>query len=327
MGVRDFKAPGSRAMAAFERSFTRQYLLWSRKYLLAETRRALREDFSRDGNGVKFTGKIKKEDKPKREYVGSLKELQRLFESWYLKGYSKAYRDTVKLSPDPADILERVRFETTQRARDEVDELKIALYDSIRDYMAKLGRYQQRNNVPPPTEAYVRRQLMGLEGPAPQQWDGAPTPPGYRFRGKRITTHGQSGIDGEDIDADPFGVARRARVIARTELAQARNAGADKALRELGEDGFKQWVSFNDGGTRSSHRHIDGAVVPVADSFKWISRQPGKYKGREVRAAAPGALTLPPAERINCRCTIVSASARDFEAWQKKNPGKVIKHG
>ena len=281
MGVRDFKAPGSRAMASYEKGFSRAYLLWSRKYLLRESRRLLREDFK---------GKLRKADKP-REYVGSLKELEKIFRDWYLKGYSKTYRDAVKLAPDTSDLLEEIRFETTERAIAEIDSLRIDLYDSGRDYFAKLGRYQQEHDVPPPTEAFVRRQLMGVEGPAPQQWAGAPTPPSYRFRDKKLTTFGTTGVDGESIDEDPFGLAARARMIARTELAQARNAGADKAIRELSDDeGYKRWLSFNDGGTRSSHRHIDGAVVPVDEPFRWISRQDGPYLGRAVEASAPGAL-------------------------------------
>ena len=157
MGVRDFKGPGSRAMAAYERAFQLGYMRWSRKFLVRETRQFLDKELKKELN---------KADKPdkRREYVGTLAELVSLFETWFKRGYSRAFKDMVKLEPDPSEIFEAIRFETTKRAEYELNKLRIDLYDSIRDYIAKLGRYQQRHDVPPPTEAFIRRQLMGQPG-------------------------------------------------------------------------------------------------------------------------------------------------------------------
>jgi len=322
MGVRDFKAPGSRAMAAYERSFQLAYLRWSKKFLLRETRKFIKR-------GMRSA--IRKDDRKK--YTGSEKELQKIFETFYLRGYSKSYRDLVKIGPNKADILEQVRFETTERAQEELSKVRIALYDSIRDYMAQLKRFQDRHDLPAPTLSFVTHQLLGIEAPNPIQWRDAPTPPSFRFRqkkinendkGKKLRTFGTTGVNGATVEQDPYGLAARARMIARTELTQARNAASEEGLKQLGAT-YKMWLSFDDGDTRRSHRHIDGAVVPVRERFKWRSKQPGRYKGKTVEAMAPGSLTLPPAERINCRCTLVDATEAEFKAWKRKNPGKVIK--
>ena len=134
---------------------------------------------------------------------------------------------------------------------------------------------------------------MGQPGPAPQQWDGAPTPPAYRFRNKKLTTFGRNGVDGADINEDPFGLAARARMIARTELGQARNAAADAALVELDAD-YKMWSSFDDGGTRRSHKHIDGAVVPASESFQWKSKAARQIQRENGASHGPWRVDAPP---------------------------------
>lgn len=88
----------------------------------------------------------------------------------------------------------------------------------------------------------------------------------------------------------------RARVIARTEVTRAMNAGVQGAGAEMsrvtGRILNKTWHAHNDDRTRTDHRLVDGQTVPFHQMFQvgaWNMRFPGDPDG-------------PADEVINCRC-------------------------
>src|SRR5690554_4761056 len=85
----------------------------------------------------------------------------------------------------------------------------------------------------------------------------------------------------------------RARVIARTEIISASNAGSDLGARSTGLSLNKEWVATADGRTREDHEEIGGSVVGMDELFS--------VGGFEARY--PGDPDLPPDQSIQCRCT------------------------
>jgi SPP1 gp7 family putative phage head morphogenesis protein len=93
--------------------------------------------------------------------------------------------------------------------------------------------------------------------------------------------------------------------IIRTEGQTAQNAAHAAVYEVAQEQGVKMrevWIATLDDRTRDDHRDIDGAERD-ADGFF--------YPGGE-QARHPGDISLPPEQRINCRCTM-AAMIDDFE--------------
>jgi SPP1 gp7 family putative phage head morphogenesis protein len=89
--------------------------------------------------------------------------------------------------------------------------------------------------------------------------------------------------------------AMRASRIARTELLTAKNGASWASCKVTGAAGYKQWMATVDSKTRSTHIDVSGQVRNIDKAF-------------DVgfgRASYPGDPSLPPEERVNCRCTIV----------------------
>ena len=88
----------------------------------------------------------------------------------------------------------------------------------------------------------------------------------------------------------------RAKTIVRTEshrIEQAAALNAQKKAKSRGADVVKQWDSTLDGGTRPTHRHLDGQIREVDEPFKLGGKS----------AMYPGDFG-DPAEDCNCRCWI-----------------------
>jgi Phage Mu protein F like protein len=100
---------------------------------------------------------------------------------------------------------------------------------------------------------------------------------------------------GEAIDVSEG----RARVIARTEVVGATNAGSIEGARAVARAGppplFKEWLATHDSRTRQTHRDADGQVVALDDPFT--------VGGASMDR--PHDPTGPAREVVNCRCTIV----------------------
>jgi len=111
----------------------------------------------------------------------------------------------------------------------------------------------------------------------------------------------QSGIDeGLGIEAIAERITRsnavnsvRARVIARTEIIGASNAGSDLGARSTGLSLQKEWISTPDGRTRPDHEAADGQTVDMDELF---------IVGGE-QAQYPGDPSLSAGNVIQCRCT------------------------
>ena len=89
----------------------------------------------------------------------------------------------------------------------------------------------------------------------------------------------------------------RAKTIVRTEshrIEQAAALNAQKKAKDKGADVVKQWDSTLDGGTRPTHRHLDGQIREVDEPFK-ISGKSAMYPGDFGD----------PAEDCNCRCVVL----------------------
>ena len=86
--------------------------------------------------------------------------------------------------------------------------------------------------------------------------------------------------------------------IARTEASRVYGLGQVQAQQEFKKLGFKpqkMWIASLDSNTRSSHRHLDGQIIPSDDYFE----------GNTGRGLAPG-LFGTPGEDINCRCKVIT---------------------
>jgi 2'-5' RNA ligase len=88
----------------------------------------------------------------------------------------------------------------------------------------------------------------------------------------------------------------RARMIARTEVIAASNAGAMQQLEMLGEDApaQKTWLATHDARTRLSHMAANGQTVDFVMPFT-VGGAKFDY---------PGDPDAPASERVNCRCTL-----------------------
>ena len=136
-------------------------------------------------------------------------------------------------------------------------------------------------------------------------------PPPMKFRGAPLKDLRQS--------RDPFSVAARSHLIARTELNEARNTARIDGMKTVGVR-YKKWTAFNDTRTRGTHEDLDGVVIPIDEDFRWKTED-AKRRGR-VRARAPGDPRLPPGERCNCRCDIVMATEQEYERFKASSKGR-----
>jgi hypothetical protein len=90
---------------------------------------------------------------------------------------------------------------------------------------------------------------------------------------------------------------RRAYRIARTETTGAMNAGHVTQMQTLGTivEG-KKWLAIDDRDLRETHARANGQIVQMNANFV--------IGGFE--APYPGHFSLPAAERVNCRCVVLS---------------------
>jgi hypothetical protein len=104
----------------------------------------------------------------------------------------------------------------------------------------------------------------------------------------------------------------RATRIARTESANALNAGRSASMQRLQQDLGPQvpmkrtWMSVLAANTRDSHANLDG-VPEDADGLWFLGG---------MRVPYPGHWSLPPGEKCNCLCTLIMEfGMQDSEAF------------
>ena len=99
----------------------------------------------------------------------------------------------------------------------------------------------------------------------------------------------------------PALIAKRARVIARTETVTAANGAAVVYAKETGLPINKVWVAIKDKRVRHTHRFLDNQTVDIDTFFTLPSGvtipQPG---GRNQS----NGLAVPASEVVNCRCSV-----------------------
>lgn len=110
----------------------------------------------------------------------------------------------------------------------------------------------------------------------------------------------------------------RANAIARTETTGAMNAGTMAGMEELAADGLlsgKTWDALLDDDLRASHQQAHEQTVGVREMFKLPLPTPAGGRRRRRKdfadgfetAPFPGHWQLSAGNRVNCRCTILSA--------------------
>lgn len=87
----------------------------------------------------------------------------------------------------------------------------------------------------------------------------------------------------------------RARTIARTEIGAAQNMALSEAAQASGIEYELTWCAAEDERTRPSHAAADGQTRREGEDFDVGS----------ARLSRPGDPNAPPAESINCRCTLL----------------------
>lgn len=89
---------------------------------------------------------------------------------------------------------------------------------------------------------------------------------------------------------------RSADTIARTQMIAASNEASHKGATAFAQPGdLRRWIATNDSRTRPDHRDMDGVEVPFDEPF---------IVGGH-RAQFPGDRSLPPEQKIACRCSWV----------------------
>ena len=87
----------------------------------------------------------------------------------------------------------------------------------------------------------------------------------------------------------------RARMIARTEIGAAQNAGLLASADELRVTYSRVWITTTDGRERLSHALADEQTIAAGQ----------KFKVGDASLEHPGDPSGPPQEIINCRCTML----------------------
>ena len=95
---------------------------------------------------------------------------------------------------------------------------------------------------------------------------------------------------------------KRAKTIARTEMTTAMNAGHQVAMEKVADIGGgliegKEWLATVDDDTRLTHAEAGGQIVGIKEPFS-VAGYDAMY---------PGDISLPAEERVNCRCSSVTA--------------------
>ncbi len=291
MPLSDFAGKGARYMLNKELALTRALTNWTTKFLDKTHKKFIREVKS----GKVKIGKASDSD-------GSQKELAKLFRDYHITvwkwNYSKANKGKVAFGPDLLKLIDRATYQGNKAALKRVGELRAAHYDAGRAYIASMRKWYLKNTGKRPTANDLVRELSGLtmRGGPPARF---PNRPRFVFRGKPL----------KDLSGkrDPYKVSLRSRVWARTELTEARNEGALQGIENAGFE-YKMWKSQSDNNVRSTHAKVHGQVVKVRDPFVWTG-----VNGKKVSAQKPGAVGLPAAERINCRCIVVAALPSEYK--------------
>lgn len=98
---------------------------------------------------------------------------------------------------------------------------------------------------------------------------------------------------------------RRAVTIARTETHSAASYANHEVAKSMGVPMRKQWVSTNDGRTRTWHSSVNGQTVDVDEDFVV------PYKGLEYRMKYTGDPNGGVHNTINCRCVTIYLEPED----------------
>lgn len=98
----------------------------------------------------------------------------------------------------------------------------------------------------------------------------------------------------------------RSRMIIRTELTKAMNAGQQAARDESEFETVETWISTHDSRTRHSHTLIDGYKIKRGEKFPVRKR-----KGGFDMMTGPGDPTASAENVVQCRCTKVTRALRE----------------
>jgi hypothetical protein len=305
----EFKGPRARTIDNFEKRMKPKIQQWITAFLKRETSEFLK----------RYKGGLKVPTF-KAVFSGKEEELARLLAGWHFRTHRFSYQQVTGERAVPGPKVEEVQREAKLRAEFEAgriaDELRAELYDGARKYIAEVHDFYAKRGLGRPTTQAIARGMRGLPARPPRPGGVLPSeiidePPPMKFRGAPL----------KDLKSsrDPFSVAARSHLIARTELNEARNTARIDGMKTVGVE-YKMWRAFGDTRTRSTHDHLNGVVIPIDEDFSWTTE--GKRGARRARARAPGDTRLPPGERCNCRCAIVMATEQEHKRFKDSSKGR-----
>lgn len=115
------------------------------------------------------------------------------------------------------------------------------------------------------------------------------------------------GIDRMAFEMEQRGLPLiRSRLIIRTELTKAMNAGQQAGKDESEFESEETWISAHDGRTRHSHRRVDRYKISEGEKFPVPKR-----RGGFDMMTGPGDPTASAENVCNCRCTKVTRARRE----------------
>jgi uncharacterized protein YajQ (UPF0234 family) len=259
--------------------------------------KALRDDFSSARKPVPIA---KISDKDLRRFES---ELLNLLTKFGLKQLDSAGRDSANSVGGTWILRPQVKAQMNAQLANKVvllvKETELSIKGSIRQLVTD-ALLESPQPSPKELGRRIARQWMG-PGEVREPQTGKP-------KEGRVTTEWRRSQEKLDREREHIFSYTRAQTIARTELAQADNAGIAEGLTVSGVESVKWLARGNDGrsGPRkhylmNRHKSITVAEMNGRDKSKWFELDNGE------RAPYPNWIGLSAFNTVSCRCVLVPA--------------------
>jgi hypothetical protein len=222
-----------------------------------------------------------------------------------LGGYIRAFIKTMKVSGTQAAL-------TARYDNDRIVKVIRNLYEKVGMFYARLTRREINGSV--------EKKAFGVNEEMDARIIEALTKSLFRdvnsitesIKSQLLTIITKGQKEGWGIDKMAFAIEQaglpltRARLIIRTELAKAMNAGRAAAKDESEFETVEIWISAEDHRTRPSHAKANGYKIRSGEKFPIQKR-----KGGFDMMTGPGDPTASAENVCNCRCTCVTRALRE----------------
>ena len=287
IGQDKFKTPRgearrhARKVTSRAKALSRQLEAWMKK----EARKRVKEMVAEIKRG-KLKPVLRKTKVEKAEAFDD-KQLLAILERHGIKQINDTGREFAQtkwaLSPSAeAAYLKTKRVQVQRIRRDMRDQMQLSVGKA-------LGAWLEED--PQPSTGEIARRL--------REWltvtDVARSPAALQPLGRAFTSHG---------------IGARARMIARTEINQARNFSRIETGKITGKE-FKMWLAFTDGKSGDRHHEaLNNVAVPMNDLFINPITGASLMYPSDPNADSPFGV---PGEIINCRCSVRMVTQRQAE--------------